>query len=97
MLARHFWPVIKDDHKDAIKDYQRDQLSCNDAHNKAVQKSSSELDASVTETACRIRRQHCRRDVFDQAGCQQVERILCTQVARGRVEGQVQLSGSCPR
>ena len=41
--------VLKDDHKDAIKDNQRDQPSCNDAHIEIVQKSSSELDASVTK------------------------------------------------
>ena len=32
-----------------IKDYQRDQPSCNDAHIEAVQKPSSEFDASVTK------------------------------------------------
>ena len=57
MLA-HLWPVIKDDHKDAIKDYQRDQLSCNDAHIEAVQKSSSELDASVTKGTEIRQKQH---------------------------------------
>ena len=64
-----------------IKDYQRYQPSCNDAHIDAVQKSSSELDSSVKkgteirQTACRIRRQQYRRDGFDQARCQQVERL----------------------
>ena len=58
MLARHLWPVMKDDHKDAIKDYQRDQPSCNDAHIEAVQKSSSELDASETKGTEIRQKQH---------------------------------------
>ena len=49
VLTRHLWPVIKDWHKDAIKDYPSDQPSCNNAHIDAVRKSSSELDASVTK------------------------------------------------
>ena len=49
VLARHLWLVFKDDHRDAIKDNQSDQSSCNDAHIEVVQKSSSELDASVTK------------------------------------------------
>ena len=44
MLARHLWPVIKDDH--------------NDAHIEAVPKSSSELDASVTKGTEIRRTQH---------------------------------------
>ena len=78
VLARNLWPVIKDDHKDAIKDYQRDQLSCNDARTEAVQKSSFELDASVTKGTEIRQKQHAefvvsRRDGFDQARCQRVE------------------------
>ena len=41
-----------------IKDYQRDQPSCNDAHIEAVQKSSSELDASVTKETEIQQKQH---------------------------------------
>ena len=36
-----------------------------------------EGNGDLTETARRIRHQQCRRDGFDQARCQQVERILC--------------------
>ena len=56
--ACHLLPVLKDDHKDAIKDYQRDQPSCNDAHVEAVQKSNSELDASVTKGTEIRQKQH---------------------------------------
>ena len=41
-----------------IKDYQRDQPSCNDAHIEAVQNSSSELDASVTKETEIEQKQH---------------------------------------
>ena len=58
VLACHLWPVIKDNHKDAIKEYQRDQPSCNDAHSEAAQKSNSELDASVTKGTEIRQKQH---------------------------------------
>ncbi len=43
-----------------IKDYQRDQLSCNDAHMEAVQKSSSELDTGVTKETEIWHEQHAK-------------------------------------
>ena len=93
MLARHLWSVIKDDHKDAIKDCQRDKLSCNDAHIEAVQKSSSELDESVTKRAEIRQKKHAEFvvSVADAMGFRSSS--LSTgladfmQVARGRVEG----------
>ena len=50
VLARHLWPVIKGSHKD--------QPPRNDAHLEAVQKSSSELDASVTNGTEIRQKQH---------------------------------------
>ena len=104
MLARHLWPVIKDDHQDAIKDYQRDQLSCNDAHTEAVQKSSSELDVSVTKGTEIRQKQHTEfvvniadAMVLIRLGVNGLSGFYAPRLHEAASKAESQLSGSCLR
>ena len=91
MLARQFAG-----HKDAIKDYQ-DLPSCIDVRSEAVQKSSSELDASVTKGTETRQKQHVEFVTLSVNNADATELIKlpvnrsngfhALQVARGCAEG----------